>query len=114
MPMKLILPVVLLSVSNVFMTFAWYGHLKYKSAPLALAILVSWLIAAAEYVFQVPANRIGSAVYTTAQLKTIQEIITLVVFSGFSVTYLGENMRWNYFVGFALIVLAAFFIFRKW
>ncbi len=111
---KAVLPIVMLSISNVFMTFAWYGHLKYKSAPLVWAVAVSWLIASFEYMFQVPANRMGSAVYTTAQLKTIQEVITLTVFCGFSVTYLGENLRWNYLVGFAFMVLAAFFIFKKW
>jgi uncharacterized protein len=106
--------VVLLTISNVFMTFAWYGHLKYKSAPLILAILVSWLIAFAEYCFQVPANRIGHGTFTAAQLKTIQEVITLVVFCVFSVVYLREELRWNYLVGFALMVLAVFFIFKKW
>lgn len=106
--------VVLLTISNVFMTFAWYGHLKYKSSPLWIAIFVSWMIALAEYCFQVPANRIGSYQYTAAQLKTIQEVITLVVFSGFSVLYLKEDLKWNYLVGFAMIIGAVFFIFRKW
>ncbi|MBI5149809.1 MAG: DMT family protein [Candidatus Omnitrophica bacterium] len=106
--------VILLTISNIFMTFAWYGHLKYKSAPLVLAILVSWLIAFAEYCFQVPANRIGHGTFTAAQLKTIQEVITLVVFCVFSVLYLKEDLRWNYLVGFALMVLAVFFIFKKW
>ncbi len=96
------------------MTVAWYGHLKYKNTPLTLAILVSWLIAFAEYCFQVPANRIGHGIFTAAQLKTIQEVITLVVFCIFSVLYLKEEIRWNYYVGFALIVLAVFFIFKKW
>lgn len=96
------------------MTFAWYGHLKYKSKPLAIVILVSWLIAFAEYCFQVPANRIGHGMFTAAQLKTIQEIITLVVFSVFSIIYLKEELRWNYIVGFSFIVLAVFFIFKKW
>ncbi len=109
-----VLPILLLCASNVFMTFAWYGHLKYKSSPLILAILVSWGIAFAEYCFAVPANRFGSAVYSTAQLKTIQEIVTLTVFAGFSVFYLGETFRWNYAVGFALIAAGAFFIFEKW
>jgi hypothetical protein len=108
------LPVVLLTVSNVFMTFAWYGHLKFKSAPLAMVVLVSWGIAFAEYCFQVPANRIGHAHFTAAQLKTMQEIITLTVFLGFSVLYLHEPVRWNYLVGFALIALAAFFMFHTW
>lgn len=104
----------LLLVSNVFMTFAWYGHLKYRSSPLLLAIIVSWGIAFAEYCFQVPANRIGYGQFTGAQLKTIQEVITLVVFSVFSVVYLKEQLRWNYLVGFGLIIAAGFFIFKKW
>jgi uncharacterized protein len=107
------LPILLLVCSNVFMTFAWYGHLKYKSSPLLLAILASWGIALIEYCFAVPANRYGSAVYTTAQLKTIQEVVTLAVFAIFSVLYLGEDFRWNYAVGFALIALGAFFVFKK-
>jgi len=106
--------VVLLTISNIFMTFAWYGHLKYKSSPLWIAIFVSWMIAFAEYCFQVPANRIGSYQFTGAQLKTIQEVITLVIFSGFSVLYLKEDLKWNYLVGFAMIIGAVFFIFRKW
>jgi uncharacterized protein len=96
------------------MTFAWYGHLKYRSSPIWIAIIASWGIAFFEYCFQVPANRIGSYQFNAAQLKTIQEIITLVVFSVFSVTYLKEQLRWNYLVGFALIAAAAFFIFKKW
>jgi hypothetical protein len=104
-------PILLLIGSNVFMTFAWYGHLKYKSSPLWIAIFASWGIAFFEYCLQVPANRIGHAVYSAAQLKTIQEIITLVVFVGFSVWYLGEPIRWNHLAGFALIVVAAFLIF---
>jgi uncharacterized protein (DUF486 family) len=104
----------LLLVSNIFMTFAWYGHLKYKSAPLWGAILVSWLIASVEYCFQVPANRIGHYQFTAAQLKTIQEVITLLVFSVFSVIYLKEDLKWNYLVGFAMIIGAVFFIFKKW
>ncbi|OQA81048.1 MAG: hypothetical protein BWY32_00553 [bacterium ADurb.Bin243] len=106
--------IVLLTVSNVFMTFAWYGHLKYKTSPLWTAIIVSWLIAFVEYCFQVPANRIGSAEYSTAQLKTIQEVITLVVFAFFSVLYLKEEFRWNYLVGFAFMIGAVFFVFKKW
>ncbi len=106
--------VVLLTISNIFMTFAWYGHLKYKSSPLWIAIIASWMIAFAEYCFQVPANRIGSYQFTGAQLKTIQEVITLVIFSGFSVLYLKEDLKWNYLVGFAMIIGAVFFIFRKW
>lgn len=106
--------IVLLCVSNIFMTFAWYGHLKYKAAPLYAVILISWGIALFEYCFQVPANRIGHGYFTAAQLKTIQEIITLLVFIVFSVTYLGEPVKWNYLVGFACMVLAAFFIFHEW
>ncbi|HSV43698.1 MAG TPA: DMT family protein [Candidatus Bathyarchaeia archaeon] len=106
--------ILLLTISNVFMTFAWYGHLKYKSAPLLMVIVASWGIAFFEYCFQVPANRIGHGVFTAAQLKTIQEVITLVVFCFFSVFYLKEELRWNYIVGFGLIVLAVFFIFKKW
>jgi hypothetical protein len=96
------------------MTFAWYGHLKFKLSPLWLVIIASWLIAFFEYCFQVPANRIGHGQFTAAQLKTIQEVITLVVFAGFSILYLKEEFRWNYMVGFGLIILAVFFIFRKW
>jgi uncharacterized protein (DUF486 family) len=107
-----VLPILLLIGSNVFMTLAWYGHLRFKEVPLIGVIVVSWLIAAVEYCMAVPANRWGSAVYTTAQLKTIQEVITLVVFAGFSILYLGESMTWNYGVGFALVALGAFFIFR--
>ena len=106
--------ILLLTCSNVFMTFAWYGHLKYRSAPLWLAVLASWGIAFFEYCFQVPANRFGYGEFNGAQLKTIQEVITLVVFSVFSVLYLKEEFRWNYLVGFALIVLAVFVIFKKW
>jgi len=111
--LRIFLPIILLTISNVFMTFAWYGHLKFKSTALWIVILVSWGIAFFEYCFQVPANRIGHSVYTAAQLKTIQEIITLVVFSAFSVLYLKENFRWNYLIGFIFIILAAFFIFKK-
>lgn len=107
-------PVILLTISNIFMTFAWYGHLKHKSAALWVVILVSWGIAFFEYCFQVPANRIGHEFYNAAQLKTIQEVITLIVFSVFSVCYLKEEFRWNYLVGFLFIVLAVFFIFKKW
>jgi hypothetical protein len=104
----------LLIVSNIFMTFAWYGHLKYRSSPLLLAIIASWGIAFVEYCFQVPANRIGYSQFTGAQLKTIQEVITLVVFSVFSVVYLKEQLRSNYLVGFGLIIAAVFVIFKKW
>jgi uncharacterized protein len=106
---------VLLTISNVFMTFAWYGHLRHKQAALWLAILVSWLIAFVEYCFQVPANRIGhNAGFETAQLKTIQEMITLAVFCVFSVYYMREPLRWNYLVGFALIACGAIFVFAPW
>src|SRR5437660_8388876 len=106
--------VLLLTISNIFMTFAWYGHLKYRSAPLFKVILVSWLIAFLEYCFQVPANRIGSYEFTAVQLKTIQEVITLTVFTVFSVFYLGAPIKWNYLAGFAMIVGAVFVIFKKW
>ena len=106
--------IVLLTISNVFMTIAWYGHLKHKESKLWVAILVSWLIAFVEYCFQVPANRIGHATFTAAQLKTIQEVITLIVFAVFSVVYLKEELRWNYLVGFLLIIAAVFFVFHDW
>ncbi len=105
-------PILLLVLSNVFMTFAWYGHLKYKSAPLVVAILASWGIAFVEYCLAVPANRLGSSVYTVAQLKTIQEVITLAVFAGFSVLYLRETLGWNHLAGFVLIAAGAALIFR--
>lgn len=104
----------LLVLSNVFMTFAWYGHLKYKTSPLMLVILVSWGIAFFEYCLQVPANRWGHAVFSAAELKTIQEVITLTVFAVFSVLYLGEAFRWNHAAGFALIAAGAWFVFQKW
>ena len=100
----------LLLISNVFMTFAWYGHLSYKSAAIWLAILASWMIALPEYMLAVPANRIGSAVYSAAELKTMQEIITLSVFALFSVFWLKESLTWNHAIGFALIAAGAFFI----
>ncbi|MDO5306166.1 MAG: DMT family protein [bacterium] len=109
-----LLPVLLLTISNIFMTFAWYGHLKYKGSALWVVILVSWGIALFEYCFQVPANRIGHEYYSAAQLKTIQEAITLIVFSIFSVLYLKEEFHWNYLVGFILIILAVFIIFKRW
>ncbi len=104
----------LLVASNIFMTFAWYGHLKFKATPIFLVILISWGIAFFEYCLQVPANRVGHSVFNAAQLKTIQEIITLVVFVVFSLLYLHEPIKWNHLVGFALIVAAAFFIFKEW
>jgi hypothetical protein len=106
--------VILLTISNIFMTIAWYGHLKYKNVPLWIVILISWGIAFFEYCFQVPANRIGYGQFNAAQLKTIQEVITLVVFSVFSILYLKEQFRWNYAVGFGLMILAVFFVFKKW
>ncbi len=105
--------VVLLTLSNVFMTFAWYGHLAYKSQPLFAVILVSWGIAFFEYCLQVPANRIGHRALSAAELKTIQEVITLIVFAAFSTWFLGEPLRWNHAVGFALIAGGAFFVFLK-
>lgn len=106
--------VALLAIANVFMTFAWYGHLKYKDAPLFKVIVFSWLIAFVEYCFQVPANRIGHGQFTAAQLKTMQEVITLLVFAAFSVLYLGEKLRWNYLAAFACLVCAVFFMFHEW
>lgn len=111
MPPKL-LPIALLFVSNAFMTLAWYGHLKFGERPLYLVVLVSWLIALAEYCFAVPANRIGHALYSAAELKTMQEVITLVVFAVFSVVYLGEKLTLNHLVGFGFICLGAFFVFK--
>lgn len=107
------LTVGLLILSNVFMTFAWYGHLKFENKPLYLVILVSWGIALFEYCAQVPANRIGYGYFNAAQLKTIQEIITLSVFVIFSVFYLGEAIHWKQIVGFVFIAIGAFFIFTK-
>ena len=108
------LPILLLTISNIFMTFAWYGHLKHKSTALWIVILVSWGIAFLEYCFQVPANRMGHEVYNVVQLKTIQEVITFIVFSLFSVLYLKEQFKWNYLIGFVFIILAVFFIFKRW
>ena len=107
-----VLPVLLLVASNVFMAFAWYGHLKYKAAPLYAAVLFSWMIAFFEYWLAVPANRIGHEVYSAAELKTMQEVITLAVFAGFSVLYLREAFTINHAVGFAFICLGAFFVFK--
>jgi len=104
-------PIALLLASNLFMTFAWYGHLKFTDRPLWLVVIVSWGIAFFEYCLQVPGNRIGIRVYNPAQLKTVQEIITLAVFVAFSVFYLDAPIKWNHLVGFALIVVASFFIF---
>ncbi|MCB1505338.1 MAG: DMT family protein [Hyphomicrobiaceae bacterium] len=107
-----IIPIVLLFLSNVFMTFAWYGHLQFTQKPLALVILASWGIAFIEYCFAVPANRIGHAVYSTAELKTMQEIITFIVFAIFSVGFLKEPITVNHAVGFSLIAAGAFFVFK--
>jgi len=107
-------PIALLVASNVFMTFAWYGHLKFRGSPLWIVILASWGIAFFEYCLQVPANRLGYTYYSAAQLKVTQEVITLVVFAVFSVFYLKEELKWNYIVGFVLILLAVFFVFKKW
>ncbi|MGZ3651837.1 MAG: DMT family protein [Bdellovibrionota bacterium] len=107
-------PILLLTCSNVFMTFAWYGHLKFRDSPLLWVVLASWGIAFFEYCFQVPANRIGYGTYTGAQLKVIQEVISLTVFAVFSVLYLREDFRWNYAAGFALLLAAVFVVFKKW
>ena len=104
----------LLLASNIFMTFAWYGHLRFKAAPLLLVILVSWGIAFFEYLLQVPANRIGHSSFSAAELKTIQEVITLLTFAVFSTLYLKEPLGWNHAAGFGFIALGAWFIFHKW
>ena len=103
--------ILLLFVSNIFMTFAWYGHLKHKSAPMWEAIIVSWLIALGEYCFQVPANRIGYGIFSAFQLKIIQECITLIVFASFAWLYLGEKLRWNYAMSMVCILAAVVFAF---
>ncbi|MDO6963221.1 DMT family protein [Rhizobium alvei] len=108
-----LLPIAMLVASNIFMTFAWYGHLKFKSSPLLIAVIGSWAIAFFEYCLAVPANRMGSAYYSTAQLKTIQEVVTLLVFAGFSIFWLKESLTINHLIGFALIALGASFIFRS-
>jgi hypothetical protein len=106
-----VLPIVLLAISNVFMTLAWYGHLNFKDRPLVLVVVVSWAIAFVEYCFAVPANRYGHAVYSAAELKTIQEVITLAVFAVFSILVLKEPLGWNHAIGFALIAAGAGFVF---
>ena len=110
------LTILLLTVSNVFMTIAWYGHLKHTHMPLWKAILVSWLIAFVEYCFMVPANRFGYTMdrFSAPQLKVIQEVITLIVFGVFTTIYLKDKLLWNHYVGFGLILLAVFFVFHKW
>lgn len=113
MPLDRLLTPFLLVLSNVFMTFAWYGHLKYRDTPLFKVILVSWGIAFFEYLLMVPANRIGSTVYSAPQLKGMQEVITLLVFVFFSTWYLGQPLKWNHWAGFALIVVAAWLIFLE-
>ena len=110
-PIAYVTPILLLVASNVFMTLAWYGHLNYKSKPLILVIVVSWGIAFVEYCFAVPANRYGHEVYSAAQLKTIQEVITLLVFAAFSVLVLKEALNWNHLIGFTLIAAGAAFVF---
>jgi hypothetical protein len=109
-----LLTVVLLTVSNVFMTFAWYGHLSFKREALWKVVLISWGIAFVEYCFQVPANRWGHASFSAPQLKTMQEVITLLVFAAFSALYLNEPLKWNHWIGFSFIVAAVFFVFKKW
>jgi uncharacterized protein (DUF486 family) len=104
-------PVILLALSNLFMTFAWYGHLKYKHSPLWLVILISWGIAFFEYCLMVPANRWGHARYSAIELKIMQEVITLTVFSGFVILYLGERIRWNHLVAFVCLIAAVSFAF---
>lgn len=110
--MPYVAPIALLLLSNVFMTFAWYGHLKFKAAPLVVVILASWGIALFEYFLAVPANRIGHQVYSAAQLKTIQEVITLIIFVGFSVFYLKESVSWMTMAGFGFIAIGAALVFR--
>ena len=105
-------PIFLLLISNFFMTFAWYGHLKFTERPLWLVVVASWSIAFIEYCFAVPANRWGHVVYSAAELKTMQEVITMIVFTGFSILYLKEPVTWNYAIGFALIAGGAYFVFR--
>ena len=107
------LTIVLLTISNVFMTIAWYGHLKHHEVPLGKSILISWGIAFFEYLLMVPANRMGSTVYSAPQLKGLQEVITLLVFAGFSTLYLGQALKWNHWAGFGLILVAAWLIFLE-
>ncbi len=106
-------PVMMLLVANIFMTFAWYGHLKFKASPIWVVVIISWFIAFFEYCIQVPANRIGHSVYNLAELKTIQEAITLFVFIFFSILYFKEEIKWNYIAGFALMIAAVFLVFYK-
>jgi uncharacterized protein (DUF486 family) len=113
MSWPMIFPILLLSISNVFMTFAWYGQLRFPSTPIWILVLAGWGIAFFEYCFAAPANHYGHQVYSAAQLKTIQEVVTLVVFAVFSVSYLGEALRWNHVAAFACLVAAAYFSFAK-
>ena len=106
--------VILLTISNIFMTFAWYGHLKFKHTPLMKVVFISWLIAFIEYCFQVPANRIGHRQFSAAELKTIQEVTGLTIFCVFSIVYLKEDLKWNYIAGFLMIVGASILVFKKW
>jgi len=114
MPAIPIMTIGLLFLSNLFMTVAWYGHLKFRDKPLMLVILVSWGIAFFEYCLQVPANRYGYSYFSAVQLKTIQEVLTLIVFSVFSAWYLGEPLKWNHYLGFAMICVAVYIIFKEW
>ena len=107
-------PIILLCASNLFMTMAWYGHLKFKNKALWLVILASWGIAFFEYCLQVPANRIGSYYFSATQLKVMQEVITLAVFAGFSAVYFKVSFKWNHLVGLLCLVAAVFFVFKKW
>ncbi len=122
--MRAFYTILLLALSNTFMTFAWYGHLKFKemkwsaSLPLITIILISWGIALFEYILQVPANRIGFKNYggpfSLVELKVIQEVITLVVFVGFSLLFFKtETFRWNHLIGFIFLILAVYFVFKK-
>jgi uncharacterized protein (DUF486 family) len=113
MSWSFVFPILMLCVSNVFMTFAWYGQFRFPTTPLWILILAGWAIAFFEYCLAVPANHFGHKVYTAAQLKTIQEIVTLVVFAAFSVGYLGEALKWNHLAAFACLILAAYFMFHK-
>lgn len=108
------LTVGLLALSNLFMTVAWYGHLKFRDSPILKVIMISWGIAFFEYCLQVPANRYGYGQFSAAQLKVIQEVLSLSIFAVFSITYLKEEFRWNYAVGFLLILAAVFVVFKKW
>ncbi|PZP39293.1 MAG: hypothetical protein DI585_04585 [Pseudomonas fluorescens] len=110
-PLVAILPIAMLLASNIFMTLAWYGHLKYPHAPITLVILASWGIALLEYCLAVPANRIGYGYYTATELKTIQEVITLMVFIGFSILYLGEKITFQHLLGFAVIAVGGYLVF---